>query len=120
MKPEDNRGDRAGFEGPRRDRCIAEDIGVVTDYSLASGFLSGKYRSTDDLGKSARGQGVAKYLDARGVRILDALDAVSAGRGAQPADVALAWLMARKGVTAPIASATRRTPVEGLERKRVV
>src|SRR3546814_16904790 len=88
---------------------MAEDIGVVTYYSLASGVLSGKYRSTDDLGKSARGQGVAKYLDARGVRILDALDAVSAGRGAQPADVALAWLMARKGVTAPIASATRRT-----------
>src|SRR3546814_6140662 len=90
-----------------RDLFIAEDIGVVTYYSLASGFLSGKYRSADDLGKSARGQGVAEYLDARGMRILDALDAVSASHGAQPADVALAWLMARKGGTAPIASATR-------------
>jgi len=116
LQPEYNLSDRASFEGPLRDLCIAEDIGVVTYYSLASGFLSGKYRSADDLGKSARGQGVAKYLDARGMRILDALDAVSAGHGAQLADVALAWLMAREGVTAPIASATRRAHVEGFSR----
>lgn len=115
LQPEYNLSDR-GFEGPLCDLCIAEDIGVVTYYSLASGFLSGKYRSADDLGKSARGQGVAKYLDARGMRILDALDAVSAGHDAQPADVALAWLMAREGVTAPIASATRRAHVEGFAR----
>jgi len=116
LQPEYNLGDRAGFEGALRELCIAEGIGVVTYYSLASGFLAGKYRSADDLGRRARGLGVAKYLDARGMRILGALDAVSAGHGAQPADVALAWLMAREGVTAPIASATRRAHVEGFAR----
>ena len=85
---------------------MREGVGVITYYSLASGFLTGKYRSRDDLGQSPRGRGVAKYLDARGLRILDALDAVSKRHHAKPAEVALAWLMARPGVTAPIASAT--------------
>jgi aryl-alcohol dehydrogenase-like predicted oxidoreductase len=99
-----------------RDLCIKENLGVVTYYSLASGFLAGKYRSKSDLGKSARGAGIAKYLDQRGARILDALDEISARYNARPAEIALAWLMARKGVTAPIASATKREHVESFAR----
>ena len=79
---------------------------MITYYSLASGFLSGKYRSEADLKQSARGRGVAKYLNPRGLRILDALDQVGGRLDAKPAEVALAWLMQRDGVTAPIASAT--------------
>ncbi len=91
---------------------MREGLGVVTYYSLASGFLSGKYRSTADLAASARGRGVAKYLNPRGTAILDALDAVAAAHGATPAEVALAWLIGRTGVTAPIASATSVRQVE--------
>lgn len=112
LQPEYNLYDRSGFEGSLCDLCLAEDIGVVTYYSLASGFLSGKYRSESDLGKSARGGGIAKYLDARGSRILAALDAVADAHNVEPADVALAWLMAQPGVVAPIASATRVAQVE--------
>jgi aryl-alcohol dehydrogenase-like predicted oxidoreductase len=85
---------------------MAEGLGVITYFSLAKGFLSGKYRSEADLGQSPRGGGVKAYLNARGFRILQALDDVAARHGAKPAEVALAWLMARPGVTAPIASAT--------------
>lgn len=106
LQPEYNLHDRAAFDGPLRDLAMKQGLGVITYYSLASGFLSGKYRSTADLGRSPRGSGVAKYLTPRGLRILDALDAVGAKHGATPAEVALAWLMARPGVTAPIASAT--------------
>jgi len=112
LQPEYNLYDRASYDGALRDLCIREGLGVVTYYSLASGFLSGKYRSKDDLAQSKRGQGVAKYLNARGDAILDALDAVSARHGAKPAEVALAWLIAREGVTAPIASATSVAQVE--------
>ncbi len=106
LQPEYNLYDRTAFEGPLRDLCRREEIGVVTYYSLASGFLTGKYRSEDDLGRSARGGGVAKYLDTRGRSILSALDEVSGRHGNKPAEVSLAWLIAREGVTAPIASAT--------------
>lgn len=116
QQPEYNLYDRAGFEAGLRELCIAEDQGVITYYSLASGFLSGKYRSPDDLGKSVRGKGVAKYLDARGLRILAALDQVSQRRDAVPAEVALAWLIAREGVTAPIASATSTDQLDSLVR----
>lgn len=116
LQPEYNLYDRSSFEGPLRELCLAENIGVVTYYSLASGFLSGKYRSPDDLGQSPRGKGVSKYLDARGMTLLAALDQVAAKHLAAPADVALAWLLAQPGVTAPIASATRRTHVEGFAR----
>jgi aryl-alcohol dehydrogenase-like predicted oxidoreductase len=75
-------------------------------YALASGFLTGKYRSTADLGKSVRGSGAGKYLNARGLGVLGALDAVAGTVGATPAQVALAWQIARPGITAPIASAT--------------
>ena len=116
VQPEYNLYDRASYEGALADLCKAEGLGVITYYSLASGFLSGKYRSQDDLGKSPRGQGVAKYLDARGLRILRALDAVAGRHEARPAEVALAWLIARPGVTAPIASATSEAQVDSLVR----
>ena len=85
---------------------MRENIGVITYFSLAAGFLTGKYRSEADFGKSPRGPGMKKYLDPRGKRILAALDAVGKRVGATPAQVSLAWLIAQPGVTAPIASAT--------------
>ncbi len=115
-QPEYNLYERKSFEGPLRDLCIAEGVGVITYYSLASGFLSGKYRSRADLDKSVRGKGIAKYLDERGFRILKALDAVALAHGARPAEVALAWLIAREGVTAPIASATTLEQLDSLVR----
>jgi aryl-alcohol dehydrogenase-like predicted oxidoreductase len=114
LQPEYNLYDRASFDGALRDLCIAEDIGVITYFSLAKGFLSGKYRSEADLAKSARGGGVKAYLNERGTRILAALDAVAARRSAKPAEVALAWLIAKPGVTAPIASATSLEQLESL------
>jgi aryl-alcohol dehydrogenase-like predicted oxidoreductase len=114
LQPEYNLYDRASFDGALRDLCIAEDIGVITYFSLAKGFLSGKYRSQADLAKSARGGGVKAYLNERGNRILAALDAVAARRSAKPAEVALAWLIAKPGVTAPIASATSLEQLESL------
>ncbi|HEY0997658.1 MAG TPA: aldo/keto reductase [Gemmatimonadaceae bacterium] len=116
LQPEYNLYDRAKFDGALRDLCIREGLGVITYYSLASGFLTGKYRSRDDLGQSARGGGVARYLDARGGRILAALDAVAARHEAAPAAVALAWVMQREGVTAPIASATSVAQLASLVR----
>jgi aryl-alcohol dehydrogenase-like predicted oxidoreductase len=112
LQPEYNLHDRAAFDGPLRELALKEGLGVITYYSLASGFLTGKYRSEADLGQSVRGGGVRKYLTPRGLRILKALDDVAAAHAAQPAEVALAWVMASEGVTAPIASATR---VEQLE-----
>lgn len=114
LQPEYNLYDRAGYEGELRDLAVAEQLGVITYYSLASGFLTGKYRGKEDLGKSVRGAGVEKYLDARGLRILDALDTVAKAHGAQPAEVALAWLIAREGVTAPIASASSIKQMDSL------
>ncbi|MGA2043521.1 MAG: aldo/keto reductase [Roseiarcus sp.] len=114
LQPEYNLYDRAGFEGPLRDLCIAEEIGVITYFSLAKGFLSGKYRTQADLGQSARGGGVKAYLNPRGNRILAALDALAARYAAKPAEVALAWLIASPGVTAPIASATTLEQLESL------
>lgn len=116
QQPEYNLYDRDQFEGPLRDLCIAEGQGVITYYSLASGFLSGKYRSKDDLSLSVRGGRVKRYLNDRGFRILDALDRVAKAHGARPAEVALAWLIAREGVTAPIASATSLAQMESLIR----
>jgi aryl-alcohol dehydrogenase-like predicted oxidoreductase len=98
--------DRAGFEAGLQKVCIENEVGVIPYYGLASGFLTGKYRSEADLAKSPRGRGVKRYLDERGLRILGALDEVSAGHGALPAQVALAWVMAQPGLTGPIASAT--------------
>lgn len=86
--------------------CRANGLGVIPYFSLASGFLTGKYRAEADLAKSPRGRGLKKYLNERGMRILAALDNVAAEHRATPARVALAWLLARPSVTAPIASAT--------------
>ena len=117
LQPEYNLFDRAGFDGPLRELAMAEGLAVICYYSLASGFLTGKYRSEADLAKSARGGGIGKkYLNPRGLRILAALDAVAERHQAQPGEVALAWLMARPGVSAPIASASNVAQVEGLVR----
>ena len=106
MQPELNLLDRAQYEGALQDLCVAEGLGVVTYFSLASGYLTGKYRSVADLGKSARGGGVEKYLNPYGLAVLDVLDQIAQKYAATPAEIALAWIIARKGVTAPIASAT--------------
>ncbi len=116
LQPEYNLFDRGGFDPALQELVLRENIGVITYYSLASGFLSGKYRSEADLAKSARGEGIAKYLNPRGMRILDALDAVASQHGAKPAEVALAWLIAQKAVTAPIASATNLKQMASLAR----
>lgn len=107
LQPNYNLIDRAGYEKDLEPLIRSENIGVINYYSLASGFLSGKYRSENDLAKSsARGGAVKKYLNPRGMQILAALDDVASSHSAKPAQVALAWLMARPGITAPIASAT--------------
>jgi aryl-alcohol dehydrogenase-like predicted oxidoreductase len=107
LQPLYNLSDRAGFEGGLQDLCAKEEIGVIPYYGLASGFLTGKYRSEADFSKSVRGPRMSNYLNARGVRILGALDEVAASLRATPAQVALAWLATRKSIAAPIASATR-------------
>ncbi len=106
LQPHYNLYERASFEGELQALCVREGIGVITYFSLAAGFLTGKYRTPADFGKSARGEGMKKFLNERGLRIVDALVAVAQRSGATPAQVALAWLMARPAVTAPIASAT--------------
>lgn len=116
LQPEYNLYDRAAFEGALRDLVRAEEIGVVTYFSLAKGFLTGKYRSAADLGQSPRGGAARAYLNDRGFRILTALDRVAAAHGAKPAEVALAWVAAQPGVTAPIASATSVEQVDSLIR----
>lgn len=107
LQPLYNLYDRNKFETEYEPLCLAENIGVISYYSLAAGFLTGKYRSPEDAAKSAtRGGKVKGYLDTRGLAILKALDQVAAAHGATPAQVSLAWLIARKAVTAPIVSAT--------------
>ena len=98
--------ERKAFEGELEALCLKEKIGVIGYYSLASGFLTGKYRSAADTEGRARGAGVAKYLNDDGFRVLAALDDVAQRYNAKPAQVALAWLIARPSMTAPIASAT--------------
>ncbi len=90
LQPHYNLYDRATFEGPLADLCAREGLGVITYFSLASGFLSGKYRSAADFSKSARGPGMEKYLNPCGMRILDALDATAKRLRATSAQVALA------------------------------
>ena len=106
--------DRAGFEGALQKVCIENEVGVIPYYGLASGFLTGKYRTEADLDKSPRGRGVKRMMDARGMRILAALDEVAAGKGAKQAQVALAWVMAQPGLTGPIASATSTEQLQEL------
>ncbi len=106
LQPHFNLYERAGYEAALEPLCREKKLGVIPYFSLASGFLTGKYRSEADLSKSPRGQGVKKYLDARGLRILAALDEVARKLRSTPGKVALAWLLARPSITAPIASAT--------------
>lgn len=106
LQPLYNLYDRENFEKNLEQVCIDNNLGVINYYSLASGFLTGKYRSEADLGKSVRGGGIKKYLNERGFTILEALDEVSAQYNTTPASVAIAWLIARRAVSAPIASAT--------------
>jgi len=114
LQPEYNLYARDSFEGPLQDLVQKENIGVIVYFALASGFLTGKYRSEKDFGKSARGGGMAKYLNPRGLRILAGLDDVARETGAELGEIALAWLMAQPGVTAPIASATSVSQVKSL------
>ena len=102
--------ERAAYEAELEPVCVDNGLGVINYYALASGFLTGKYRSSADLGKSVRSGGAKKYLDDRGRAVLGALDAVADTVGATPGQVALAWQIARPSVTAPIASAS--TPAQ--------
>jgi len=115
VQPQYNLCDRAGYEAELEPLVRAEGLGAIGYYSLARGFLTGKYRSEADLAKSPRGAGVkAAYFNPRGFAILAAVDEVAAGLRATPAQVALAWAMARPGYTAPIASATSTRQLEEL------
>jgi aryl-alcohol dehydrogenase-like predicted oxidoreductase len=106
LQPEYNLYDRAGFETKLQPLCVQAGLGVLPYFSLAAGFLTGKYRSEVDLASRPRAGMVKKYLNPRGLRILQVLDEVATQQEAKPAQVALAWLLARPAVTAPIASAT--------------
>ena len=106
LQPLYNLVERPAFEDELESLCQTEELGVINYYALAAGFLTGRYRSEADLGKSPRGGGVKKYLNERGLGVVKALDDVAARHKATPAQVALAWLIARPSVTAPIASAT--------------
>jgi aryl-alcohol dehydrogenase-like predicted oxidoreductase len=115
LQPEYNLVARPGYEAELEPLCLAEDIGVIPYYSLAAGFLTGKYRSETDVANSAaRGGSVKKYLNAKGFAVVDALRAQAARLAATPAQVALAWLIARPSITAPIASATSLAQLEDL------
>ncbi len=106
MQPELNLLDRAQYEGALQDLCVAEGLGVVTYFSLASGYLTGKYRSVADIGQRARGPRVKPYVEGKGPAMLAVMDAIAAETGATLSQIALAWVAAQPGVTAPIASAT--------------
>jgi aryl-alcohol dehydrogenase-like predicted oxidoreductase len=106
MQPELNLLDRAQYEGALQTLCIDEGLGVVTYFSLASGYLSGKYRGAGDLGKSPRGARVQPYMEGRGPAMLAVMEGIAAETGATLSQIALAWIAAQPGVTAPIASAT--------------
>ena len=114
LQPRYNLMDRSGFEDDLAAVCQRHDLGVITYSSLASGFLSGKYRSKDDLGKSSRGARAEARLTDRGRAILAALDETAAECSAAPSTVALAWLISRPGVSAAIASATSLPQLEEL------
>lgn len=105
-QPQYNLMERTGVEGPLAELALKDKIGLIPFFGLAKGFLSGKYRTEADLAKSVRGRGVAPYLTPRGMGVLDALDTVAGRQGATPAQVALAWQIAKPFIAAPIASAT--------------
>jgi aryl-alcohol dehydrogenase-like predicted oxidoreductase len=115
LQPEYNLYERSVFEGALEQVCRENQVGVITFFSLAAGFLTGKYRSEADFGKSPRGErSMPRYMNERGMRILAALDEVAAAKGVDPAAIALAWLMHKPSVTAPIASATSLAQLDTL------
>ncbi len=114
LQPLYNLYDRSDYEAALEPLCKEKGIGVISYFSLASGFLTGKYRSEKDTDGSARAARVKTYLNERGLRILGALDEVAKEHGATPAKVSLAWLIARPSVTAPIASATSMNQLQEL------
>ncbi len=114
LQPEYNLVERGKFEGPLQDLAVQRGLAVVPYYSLASGFLTGKYRDTADASQRPRGGSAAKYLDDHGLGVLKAVDAVATDLGATAAQVSLAWLAAQRSVAAPIASATSVAQVEDL------
>ena len=115
LQPLYNLYDRQAFEAELQPLCLQQGVGVINFYALASGFLSGKYRSAQDADKSARGAGIVqKYLNPRGLRIVHALDEVATRLQAAPSEVALAWLLRQPAVTSPIASATSLAQLQSL------
>ncbi|WP_159946044.1 aldo/keto reductase [Rhizobium sp. 18065] len=114
VQPEYNLYTRDRFEGPLADLCVAEDIGVISYYALAAGFLTGKYRKHEDTAGVARSYRVGNYLNDKGLKILATLDQIAAETGTTPATVAIAWVAARPGITAPIASATSLRQLDSL------
>jgi aryl-alcohol dehydrogenase-like predicted oxidoreductase len=109
LQPEYNLMDRAIYEAELEPLCRREGVGVINFYGMARGFLAGKYRSEADLNKSTRGASCKRYLNDRGFAVLAALDALAQQHNATPAQIALAWQIARPGLTAPIASASQTT-----------
>ncbi len=117
LQPLYNLYSRAEYEQDLQPLCVAQGVGVINFYALASGFLSGKYRSQADASKSARGPNIVKkYLNPRGLRIIEALDEVAAAVQAEPSQVAIAWLLRQPGIAAPIASATSLEQLQSLVR----
>jgi aryl-alcohol dehydrogenase-like predicted oxidoreductase len=114
LQPFYNLYDREPYEAELEPICVEENLGVIPYFSLAKGFLTGKYRSENDLTKSPRGGGIKAYLNERGFRLLSALDEVAERYNSKPATVALAWLIARPSITAPIASATNLKQLDEL------
>ncbi|MDH4439357.1 MAG: aldo/keto reductase [Rhizobium sp.] len=114
IQPEYNLYTRSKFEGDLATLCQREEIGVISYYALASGFLTGKYRLASDTVGKARGEDMGDYLNPRGLQILDALDAIAADTKTSPATVAIAWIAAQPGITAPIASATSLRQLDSL------
>ena len=120
LQPLYNLYDRTEFEGALEQLCVKEGLGVISYYSLASGFLTGKYRNEKDLSQSPRGTTVKNYVNPRGLRILETLDRVAERYNSTQTQVALAWLMARPSVTAPIASATNLNQLKDLVESQTV
>ncbi|ADY52404.1 aldo/keto reductase [Pseudopedobacter saltans DSM 12145] len=114
FQPHYNLYAREGFEKELEQLCLDNNLGVINYSSLESGFLTGKYRTEEDLVKSVRGEGMAKYFNERGKRILTALDEVAAKHNSAPAAVSMAWLLKRPSITAPIVSATTKDQLNSI------
>ncbi len=120
LQPHYNLVNRSLFEGDLQKLCLAESLGVIPYYALAAGFLTGKYRSVADLPGSARAGTVAHYLDPRGLDIVDEITKIAARFEATPAQIAIAWVMAQPGITAPIVSATSLTQLEDIMKAAMI